>query len=165
MKDQPHLTSSDVYFWSNRVNPCQTDVGSFRSAAATPREPWWSDNDDDQQDDNNAAVGQTARLEPGSGPNRPLHSPSPQRLRLALPLWPASRGRGGNCSTAGEEKVWNRLPIVCLWSMAPCWDSSRHTPAIANFTTGSCRVLAQNGPLWVITWPILGWTSLVLTSP
>ena len=108
--------------------------------------------------------GQRARLESGSRPNRPRHSPSPQRLVSRCRSGQRPGAGGGNCSTAGEEKVWNRLPIVCLWSMAPCWDSSRHTPAIANFTTGSCRDLAQSGLVWVIAWPILGWTSLVLTS-
>ena len=111
MKYQPHLTTSDVYFRPNRVKPMSnTDVASFRSAAATPREPWRPDNDgDDQQDDNNAAVGQTARLESGSRPNRPLHSPSPQRL--------ASRCRSGQRPGAGEEIApppgRRRSGIVC----------------------------------------------------
>ena len=111
LKYQPHLTTSDVYFRPNRVKPMSnTDVASFRSAAATSREPWRPDNDgDDKQDDNNAAVGQTARLESGSRPNRPLHSPSPQRL--------VSRCRSGQRPGAGEEITpppgRRRSGIVC----------------------------------------------------
>ena len=111
MKYQPHLTTSDVYFRPNRVKPMSnTDVASFRSAAATSREPWRPGNDnDDQQDGNNAAVGQRARLESGSRPNRPRHSPSPQRL--------VSRCRSGQRPGAGEEIApppgRRRSGIVC----------------------------------------------------